>query len=76
MEHKELILVFFVKQEPVIVGGMSCINSDFQEKKEKMDPYTLALVAYANSLHQSNSEIGHEIVNVLESKAKRNGKYL
>ncbi|BFZ02236.1 hypothetical protein BsWGS_05276 [Bradybaena similaris] len=59
--------------EPVIVGGMSCVNSDFQEKKEKMDPYTLALVAYANSLHQSNSKIGHEILSVLESKAKRNG---
>ncbi|CAG5115610.1 unnamed protein product, partial [Candidula unifasciata] len=59
--------------EPVIVGGMTCINSDFQQKKGKMDPYTLSLVAYANSLHQPNSRVGHEVLRILESKANRNG---
>jgi hypothetical protein len=56
--------------EPVIFGAFSCINNDFELKKEKMDPYTLALVFYANSLHEPNS---HDIMRVIESKAHKEG---
>lgn len=65
-----------MQQEPVIVGALSCINTDFQQKKEKLDSYTLALVAYANSLYQPQSRTTIEIIGILDSKAQRNGMVL
>nr|UIO57907.1 alpha-2-macroglobulin-1 [Biomphalaria glabrata] len=53
--------------QPGIYGAMECINADFDSLREQMDPYALALVAYANALYAPSSHRTSEIIAALEA---------
>nr|UFX77148.1 alpha-2-macroglobulin isoform C [Biomphalaria glabrata] len=61
--------------QPGIYGAMECINADFDSLREQMDPYALALVAYANALYAPSSHRTSEIIAALEAVARTEGDF-
>ncbi|CAL1538258.1 unnamed protein product [Lymnaea stagnalis] len=59
--------------DPAIVGAMDCLSKNIEKEKNKMDPYVMSLVAYANALYKSNSPATIKIIRELEAKAKKDG---
>ena len=63
-------------QDIVIKKAVQCMNKDYKKKKDKIDAYTLSLIAYANTLYNPyDSLVVAGIMKNLDNKAKKDGKF-
>ncbi|GFN83078.1 alpha-2-macroglobulin-like protein [Plakobranchus ocellatus] len=56
--------------------GMQCMNSELRTHKNRLDPYTLALVTLINMKYNSTSPDAQYAFNLLHKKALKNDKHI
>ena len=67
-------MVKHILQEKVIQGAVECLQTRTKKFQKRMDPYTLALFAYARTMLEPKGRNTASIIKILAKKAKKDGK--